>query len=93
MAHALVTQVDLAGRDPAEAEQLLNEQVIPVVKGLPGFDRGVWLRSADGSTGMGIVVFESEEQATAAEAGMGSMRPAGAPSITSSAVYVVTGLA
>lgn len=93
MAHALVTQVDLAGRDPAEAEQLLNEQVIPVVKGLPGFDRGVWLRSADGSTGMGIVVFESEEQATAAEAGMGSMRPAGAPSITRSAVYVVTGLA
>jgi hypothetical protein len=93
MAHALVTQVSLAGRDPAETEKLLSEQVIPAVKGLPGFERGVWLRSADNSTGMGIVVFGSEEQAKAAEAGMGAMRPADAPPITSSGIYVVTGLA
>ena len=93
MAHALVTQVSLEGRDPAEAEKLLHEQVIPTVKGLAGFDRGVWMRSADGLTGMGIVVFESEEHAKAAEAGMGAMRPADAPPITSSGVYIVTGLA
>lgn len=93
MAHALVTQVSLEGHDPAEAEKLLNEKVIPTVKGLAGFDRGVWLRSADGTTGMGIVVFESEEQAKVAEAGMGTMRPADAPPITSSGVYIVTGVA
>lgn len=93
MAHALVTQVSLEGRDRAEAETLLNEQVIPTVKGLPGFDRGLWLRSADGSTGMGIVVFESEEHAKAAAAGMGTMRPPDAPPITSAAIYEVTGLA
>jgi hypothetical protein len=93
MAHALVTQVSLEGRDPATAEKLLNEQVIPAVKGLAGFDRGVWLRSADGSTGMGIVVFDSEEHARAAEAGMGALRPPDAPPITSSVTYIVTGIA
>ena len=93
MAHALVTQVDLGGQDPAEAEKLLNEQVIPAVKGLPGFDRGVWLRSADGSTGMAIVVFDSEEQAEAAQAGLASMRPADAPPITGTSIHVVSGLA
>ncbi|HZA78961.1 MAG TPA: hypothetical protein VE623_21505 [Acidimicrobiales bacterium] len=42
---------------------------------------------------MGIVVFESEEYARAAEAGMGAMRPADAPPITSSDIFIVTGLA
>jgi hypothetical protein len=93
MAHALVTNVNLEGRTPAEAEQVLNDQVIPAVKQLPGFQRGVWVRSEDGSTGMGIVVFDSEEQAVAANKGMEAMRPADAPPISSAAIYVVTGLA
>ncbi len=93
MAHALVSHVNLEGRRPEDAERLLNDQVIPVVKQLPGFERGVWLRSEDGSTGMGIVVFDSEEHAVAARDGMDAMRPADAPPITSAAIYVVTGLA
>ena len=72
---------------------MLNDQVIPVVKQLPGFQRGVWLRSEDGSTGMGIVVFDSEEHAGSAHDGMNTMRPDDAPPITSTAIYVVTGLA
>ena len=72
---------------------MLNDQVIPVVKQLPGFQRGVWLRSEDGTTGMGIAVFDSEEHAESARDGMNTMRPADAPQITSSAIYVVTGLA
>jgi hypothetical protein len=93
MAHALVTQVTLEGRTPEEAEKLLNEEVIPIVKGLPGFQRGTWARTQDGSTGMGIVVFDSEEEATSAKQGMETMRPAGSPPITSSEVWIVTGLA
>jgi hypothetical protein len=93
VAHALVTQVSLEGRDPSEGEKALKDQVIPTVKELPGFERGVWLRSADGSTGMGVVVFDSEEHAKAAEARMGTVRPADAPPIVSTAVYTVTGLA
>ena len=93
MAHALVSTVNLEGRSPEEAEKLLNERIIPMVKGLPGFDRGVWLRTVDGSKGMGIVVFDSEDNAASARQGMDAMRPAEAPEITSAETYVVTGLA
>ena len=93
MAHALVSTVNLEGRDVAEAEKILNEQVVPAIKQVPGFQRGVWLRSADGKTGMGIAVFESEQHAQSALEGMPAMRPAGAPPITSSEIYAVTGLA
>ena len=93
MANALVTHVTLEGRDIAAAEQFLNDQVIPIVKQLPGFQRGVWLRSEDGSTGMGIVVFDSAENAESARQGMETMRPADAPPITGAEIYVVTGVA
>jgi hypothetical protein len=88
-----MTTVTLEGFSPADAEKLLNEQVIPIITGLPGFQSGVWLRSADTKTGMGIVVFDSEDNAAAARDGMGQNRPAGAPPITSSDIYFVTGQA
>ena len=93
MAHALMTTVSLEGLSPADSEKLLNAEVIPILKGLPGFQRGVWLRSADDKTGMGIVVFDSEEQAVAAREGMNQMRPADAPPVISADIYTVTGLA
>jgi hypothetical protein len=93
MAHALVSHVNLEGRKPEDLERLLNEQVIPRVKQLPGFQRGVWLRSEDGSKGMGIVVFDSEANATSARDGLDGVRPADAPPITSTAIHDVTGLA
>ena len=93
MAHALVTKVNLEGRSPEEATKLLNEQVIPMAKGLDGFQRGVWVRSADGSTGMGIVAFDSEESAKAAQEGLAANRPSDAPPITSSEIWDVVGLA
>ena len=93
MAHALVTQVDLEGRSREEAEKTLSETVIPAVKQVPGFQRGTWLRSTEGKTGMGVVVFDSEEAAKAAHEAMPAMRPADAPPIISSEIYEVTGLA
>jgi len=93
MASALMTTVSLEGRDVGEAQKILNDQVIPNVKGLPGFQRGVWVRSADGAKGIAIVVFDSEDDAKSAQAGMDSMRPADAPPITSSEICEVSGLA
>ncbi len=93
MAHALVTQVSLEGRRPEDAERMLTDRLIPAVKQLSGFQRGVWLRSEDGSTGLGIVVFDSEQDAQSARDSMDTMRPADAPPITSVATYLVTGLA
>ena len=91
MAHALVANVDLGGRDVAEAEKVLNAEIIPAVKQAPGFQSGVWARSPDGKVGLGVVVFDSEANAKAAEQAMQRMRPAGAPPVTSLAVYEVSG--
>ncbi len=93
MAYALSTQVTFEGRSREETERMLNEQVIPAVSKLPGFQSGVWLRSKDGSTGMGIVVFDTEENLKSMRDWMSASRPAEAPPITSSEIFEVTGQA
>ncbi len=52
--------------DPArgdEAEKMLHEQVIPMVKQAPGFVTAHWLRSDDGASGYSMIIFESEADA------------------------------
>ena len=57
MPHAFVARVELDPATPqAERDRLLREQVIPIAKKQPGFVRGMWMRSADGTTGIGIVL-------------------------------------
>ena len=43
----------------------LDETLIPFVARAPGFLTGSWLRSADGTVGMSVLVFDTEEHATA----------------------------
>lgn len=76
--HGLVFEVTI---DPArgdEAEKLLHETVVPPVKALPGFVTAYWLRSDDGTRGVSVVVFESEETAQNA-LDNGPRPPEGAP--------------
>ena len=57
--------------DPSRAEQVarhLREDVVEFAKQQPGFVSGQWLRSTDGSEGMGVVVFASEEAAATTRA-------------------------
>ncbi len=59
--HAVLVKVRI---DPArydEAMQGLRENVVPMVKGAPGFAKGTWF--GDTETGHGLVVFESDAQA------------------------------
>jgi hypothetical protein len=73
-----------------EAEQLLREMVIPMVKQAPGFVSGIWTHSADGK-GVGIVTFETEADARALVDQMRAM-PAqddGPVTMTSAEVYRV----
>ena len=90
MAHAFVAHVALEGRTAEEGQRLLNERIVPAVKQHPGFQRGLWLRSRDGSTGMGIIVFDTEENAQAWRDGMAAVRPAEAPPITGSEIFEVS---
>jgi heme-degrading monooxygenase HmoA len=63
--HAIVVRVNIG--DAEIAEKGLTEQVVPRVKNAPGFVAGYWSRSDDGSNGLSMIVFESEDAARAAE--------------------------
>ena len=74
--HAVVVRVNIG--DPGKAEQGLREEVVPRVSKAPGFVGGYWTRSDDGSNGLSMIVFDSEESARrAAEMLQGpeAMRP------------------
>ena len=64
--HAVLVKVSISDFEGSETE--LRETVVPRVSQMPGFVAGYWTRSADGSNGRSLIVFESEEAArTAAE--------------------------
>lgn len=69
--HAVVVRVTLKDREAAEAE--LHEKVIPRVSQAPGFVAGYW--TSKDSTGLSMLVFESEDAAT----GASEMIPATVP--------------
>jgi hypothetical protein len=63
--HAVIVTVELDEAVAGNAEEMLNQQVIPAVKAAPGFVAGSWLERGDGK-GLSVVLFESEETARAA---------------------------
>jgi len=86
MSHAVVLQVKLAEGSAEEAERMLKELVIPNAKAQSGYQKGIWMRSADNS-GLGVVVFDTAENA---EAALSALKPPpGGPVLISSTVYEV----
>jgi hypothetical protein len=61
--HAVVVRVSIG--DPEIAQKGLRDQVVPAVSSAPGFVAGYWTRSDDGSNGLSMLVFESEDAAQA----------------------------
>ena len=59
--HAVVVKVKI--NDFERGRQFLTEQVVPRVKQAPGFVGGYWTRSEDGTGGLSMMVFESEDAA------------------------------
>ena len=62
--HAVVVKVTIGDIDAAAPE--LRERIVPAAKGAPGFVAGYWTRSDDGTSGVSMIVFDSEDQARAA---------------------------
>jgi hypothetical protein len=60
--HAVVVDVEIHDREAAQ--EGLEEQVLPMVTGAPGFVAGHWVR-LDDTHGTSVVVFETKEQALA----------------------------
>jgi hypothetical protein len=89
--HALVIHVSIDSARIADAEQELNDVVVPMAKQSNGFVSGIWTHSTDGKKGVGIVAFSGEDDAQAAVDQWTSMgMPAGSPvTIDSVEVYEV----
>jgi hypothetical protein len=58
--HAVVVTVTINDREAATSQ--LREQIVPGVSQAPGFVAGYWTRGDD-SSGLSMVVFESEDAA------------------------------
>ena len=61
--HATVVHVNI--HDQAEAKRALDQELIPMLRGAPGFV-GAYFVAVDDTHGVSIQVFETEEQAKAA---------------------------
>jgi len=86
MAHAVVIQVKIdPNSDREHRHSILNEFVVPEAKALPGFEQGIWMNDGAG-TGTCVVVFDTEDHATAA---IGPLTRPGGPPIISSGVHNV----
>ncbi len=59
--HAVFVQVRIKPGQYDQAITELHQNIVPNVKGAPGFTKGIWF--GDGESGRGVVVFETEEQA------------------------------
>lgn len=72
--HALIIRVTIT--DDAQAERTLREETVPRISGLPGFVHGYWMGPYDGG-GISVILWESEEHASAAAERARSASPAG----------------
>jgi hypothetical protein len=63
--YAVVVRVSIS--DFESARKVLEEQVVPRASQAPGFIAGYWTRSDEGTHGLSMLLFESEDNARAAE--------------------------
>jgi hypothetical protein len=69
--HAVVVKVKINELEAADSH--LREQVVPRISQAPGFVAGYWTRKD--STGLSMVIFDSEDAATRASEQVPSMIP------------------
>lgn len=79
--HAVVVRVTI--NDAEAAVQMLNDEIVPMVSGAPGFIAGYWARSDDQSNGSSMMVFESEDNARDVADRVGQGPPSDAVSLDS----------
>jgi hypothetical protein len=73
--HAIVVRVSIS--DPESAQKGLAEMVVPRASQAPGFVAGYWTRADDGSNGLSMILFESEDAARAVAERLGANVPDG----------------
>jgi hypothetical protein len=77
--YAVVGRVRIDPAREDEARVTLEQRGVPMLKGLKGSVGGYWAKSLEGDIQHSIWLFDSEDNARAAEAMFGQGPPPGAP--------------
>jgi hypothetical protein len=86
--HAVVSTVDIDPARMQEATDSLPTEVIPTLRGIPGFQRALFLHTVGEPKGQSLILIDTEANAKAAAAMAGA--PPDAPvTFTSTTVYEV----
>ena len=92
MPFAVQFQVTLPEATQEEGERMLEDAIVPAAKAQAGFVRGVWMRkTSDPSYGVGVVVFDTEQQAKDASEAL--RPPPGGPELRGVDIFEVGALA
>ena len=85
--HTMIVTMNLDRSRLNEVDRHFRQEVAQWAKALPGFVTGSWLRSEDGTRGLGVVTFASAEAAADAAVGPRSAPPGPAWSIESVDIF------
>jgi hypothetical protein len=61
--YAVLIEVDVRGIEQEAGLRALREQIVPVVKAMPGFVSGTWLPGNDDDKGLSFTVWDTEANA------------------------------
>jgi hypothetical protein len=61
--HAIVVHVKIDPSRKDEAERMLHEDVVPMVKQAPGLVNAYWLLSEDDTEGFSVILFDDKDAA------------------------------
>ena len=87
---AVVVNVTIDPARASEAEELLHGTTVPMVKQAPGFVSGTWVRATDATSGQSLLLFETEDAASAAASRVRQLPPpAGPVALRSAEVFEV----
>ena len=89
MPFVLVDNVKVEDFDPAL--EALHSRVIPGMRQAPGFVRGTWSADREAGRGIGVVTFDTRENAEAAKKFMESQTMPSGVTLETAAIYEVQG--
>jgi hypothetical protein len=64
--HAVIVQVKIDTNREEEMRTILNQEVVPTARQLPGFASGIWLQALEGDRGTAVLIFDSRQAGHAA---------------------------
>jgi hypothetical protein len=62
---AVLIEVDVSGVDRDAGLTAMRQQLVPMIRSMPGFRGGTWLTGNDDGLGLSLTLWDTDEEATA----------------------------